>query len=423
MDINQSYSEQVVVASLLGGEGWDDVTVTAEDFTVPEFKRIFSAIEKQAKAGKPYDLVALFEVYKFDLKDMHNLASNTVGYGEIGKFCKRMKLVAYKRKIAKASAQLIELCKSPASDLDELRAAADSIMADADVIESRTRTIKQVLKNTINQIENRNKVAEGVKTGIGCIDRRMYAMKPGALIVIAARPGVGKTALAVNIAANVASESRSVFFASAEMMGEELAERALCAQSGVNYGAIRSGELKSEDYDLLFSGIAMLKDFPIHIDDTGCPSVSAVCAEAHRLHRTNPLSLVVVDYLTLLKGEGDTRALEVGNISRRLKKLAKDLKCPVIALAQLNRESQKTNRKPVLSDLRDSGEIEQDADDVIFLHHEEAHPKHCVEAIFAKARGYEKGSEWLYWDGAHMRYTEGSAPDISNEKKGYRYEC
>jgi len=413
-----NYSEQAIVGSLLRGEGWESITVTAAEFTDESLKRLFVVIAKNAEAGKPYDLVTICETFGYSLAEMANFVAKTPHSVSLEHCCGTMKLKARKQAIAKAANQLIELCSSSETDADELGAAIDNIMDGTTTATSRTQHVTAAIQSAFDAIEARTRGPEGVQTGIACLDRRMTSMRAGNLIIIAARPAVGKTGLALNIAMHVAQHYGPVFMASAEMTAAELGERVLSARSGVSYGAFRSGNLESRDYDAMLPAIAALKKLPFYIDDTGCPTVASVCAEAHRLHRSKPLSLVVVDYLTLLQGEGANRAQEVGYVSRRLKKLAKSLKCPVIALAQLNRNGAKAGVKPTLADLRDSGEIEQDADAVMFLHRENEGDA-TIEAIFGKGRGFPIGSEWLRWDGDHMRFVEGEEP-VGNAQQ-YEY--
>jgi replicative DNA helicase len=216
----------------------------------------------------------------------------------------------------------------------------------------------------------------GLATGIRDLDAKMGGLQPSDLIIVAGRPGMGKTALATNIATHVASMQRSVGFFSLEMSSEQLATRIIAERAGISSSAIRRGTVPELEFGRLAEAAAELRSMPLAIDQTGALSIGKLCARARRLHRQHGLDLLVVDYIQLLGGNGrrfnDSRVQEVAEITTGLKALAKELNVPVVALSQLSRAVEaREDKRPQLSDLRESGSIEQDADVVLFVFREE----------------------------------------------------
>ncbi|MEG1181679.1 MAG: replicative DNA helicase, partial [Oscillospiraceae bacterium] len=255
----------------------------------------------------------------------------------------------------------------------------------------------------------------GIPTGFGYLDKVLTGLNKSDLIILAARPGVGKTSLALNIATNIARKTDyAVAMFSLEMSKQQLAQRIISNVSGVSSYAFRTGEVSSEEWVTIAEGMSILTGTGIYLDDTSGISVSEIKSKARRLKN---LGLIVVDYLQLMGGSGrrDSRVNEIADITRSFKILAKDLNVPVIVLSQLSRSNEKEAkpRRPRLSDLRDSGSIEQDADIVIFLHRdhvesddeENSTESKQVTLMVAKNRHGETANMMLGWDGEHTRFS------------------
>jgi replicative DNA helicase len=266
----------------------------------------------------------------------------------------------------------------------------------------------------------------------GGFDEMTGGLEPGQLVIVAARPSVGKTVLGCNIAAHVAAGGSSVLFFTLEMTRREIAARILAARSGVSVQEMRAGTRDRDDWDQMNTAVASSASWKLFIDDSPAVSVAYVRAKARRIQRTHGLGLLVIDYLGLMRGTGDNRAQEVGSISRGLKALAKELKVPVVALAQLNRASEgRLDRRPTLADLRDSGEIEQDADIVAMLHRESMHREApewegLAQLLIRKSRNGPTGECLLALDGPRMRfidyrgpYPAAARPEKPAQRKGF----
>ena len=273
--------------------------------------------------------------------------------------------------------------------------------------------IRDVLHDAYESLEERSKnngEVTGIATGYIGLDRMTSGLHADELIILAARPSVGKTAFVLNIAKNVAvnlNETVAIF--SLEMGAESLVERIICSHASINAGHLKTGKLTDEEYTQYFVATGVLAEAPIYIDDTPGIRVSEIRAKCRRLKQErNNLGLVVIDYLQLIEGNGkDSRQQEVSEISRNLKKLAKELKVPVIALSQLSRGvEQRQDKRPIMSDIRESGSIEQDADIVAFLYRDdyyrqepdengqvpEAEPNSTIEVIIEKNRSGPRGT-------------------------------
>lgn len=273
--------------------------------------------------------------------------------------------------------------------------------------------IRDVLHDAYESLEERSKnngEVTGIATGYIGLDRMTSGLHADELIILAARPSVGKTAFVLNIAKNVAvnlNETVAIF--SLEMGAESLVERIICSHASINAGHLKTGKLTDEEYTQYFVATGVLAEAPIYIDDTPGIRVSEIRAKCRRLKQErNNLSLVVIDYLQLIEGNGkESRQQEVSEISRNLKKLAKELKVPVIALSQLSRGvEQRQDKRPIMSDIRESGSIEQDADIVAFLYRDdyyrqepdengqvpEVEPNSTIEVIIEKNRSGPRGT-------------------------------
>lgn len=259
---------------------------------------------------------------------------------------------------------------------------------------------------------NKNKFT-GISTGFHVLDNRLAGLQNSDLILIAGRPGMGKSSFAVNIAEHIAiEEHKTVAVFNLEMSREQLVNRILCSQALVESHKVRTGDLAIEDWEQIAEVVDKVATAPLYIDDTPNITVSEIRAKCRRLKQTKDLSLVVIDYLQLIEASGrfDSQQNKIAEISRSLKVLAKELNIPVIALSQLSRASEsRSDKRPMLSDLRDSGAIEQDADIVMFLYRDDYYnkdslEKNIAECIIAKFRAGEAGTVKLGWQGKYTKF-------------------
>ncbi|OUR88962.1 replicative DNA helicase, partial [Methylophaga sp. 42_8_T64] len=277
--------------------------------------------------------------------------------------------------------------------------------------------VKEVLSKVVDRIdtlfENDSPIT-GLSTGFSDFDEQTSGLQPADLVIVAGRPSMGKTTFAMNLAENAAIKSKEpVAVFSMEMPADSLAMRMLSSLGQIDQSRLRSGRLNDDDWPRLTSAIALLNEAPLFIDDTPALTVTELRARARRLKREHGLSLIVIDYIQLMQGSSgssENRATEVSEISRSLKALAKELEVPVIALSQLNRSlEQRPNKRPVMSDLRESGAIEQDADLIVFIYRDEVYnedspEKGKAEIIIGKQRNGPIGKVILTFQGKYTRF-------------------
>lgn len=329
-------------------------------------------------------------------------AANVMHYAEI------VLDKSLRRRLAKVSEDIGQLAIEAGPDASALCDSAERLVFGV-TDQGRTgelRELKGVLKDTmelVQKMRDAKSTVTGMSTGIYLLDQRTTGFHPGELFILAARPGVGKTSLAMNIAVHAATRPdnpTAVAVFNLEMPSTQLALRMLCAEARINQGKLRSGKLSAYDMEQIVNHAAALWNAPIYIDDSSSLSITELRSKARRLKQQNPnLGFIVIDYLQLMSSRGaDSRHLEIAEISRGLKSLSKELHLPILALSQLSRDVEKGKRKPQLSDLRESGSIEQDADCVLFIHREnDVEPQGPggpipVELIIAKQRNGATGS-------------------------------
>ncbi len=364
--------------------------VREEDFYRPGNREIFKTILTLARNQEPIDLVTvadhlkqrqkLDEVggsgYLSSLVDNVHTAANLMAYARI------VKNKSLLRGLIHTATDIVEKSYGEVEDVDLL--VDDAEKSILDVARNRNQSeitpIDEVVKRSFAAIDaayRSNTTITGVPTGFADIDNLTCGFQRSDLIIIAGRPSMGKTSLALNIVHNTAANpdtvSRVAFF-SLEMSKEQLVTRMLCSQSEINAQTIRRGLLKDEDWPRLSEAAAVVSELPIYIDDTAAITVMEMRAKARRLKNSKGLDMVVVDYLQLMRGDGGSRGREISGISRSLKAMAKELDIPVVALSQLNRSVEsRIDKRPQLSDLRESGAIEQDADVIMFVYRDEVY--------------------------------------------------
>lgn len=418
--------QSVLGAILIDPNCFSDLTdiIRREDFYLAEHGEIFDAMYDLFAKNREIDLVTLIDtlvsrgVYNEEeskkyikiIAETVPSASNVLDYAQI------VKDKSLLRSLIAASDEIRDMAFSAQGNVkDIIDSAEQKVFSIAQGSEVRGFVhIREAISRTYARLDLLAKdkaAASGTPTGYSALDRTLVGLGEGDLVLVGARPGMGKTSFAMNIAANIAkSAKKNVCVFSLEMSAEQLASRMLSSEALVDSYAIRSGELSPEQYKKLADAAAELSGCPILIDDTTGLTVTRMKA---RLRRVKNLGLVVVDYLQLMQSERktDSRVLEVGDISRGLKLLAKDLKVPVICCAQLSRGPEsRTDKRPMLSDLRDSGAIEQDADIVLFLYREEYYKEpeegeqSTAECIVAKNRHGATGTVKLGWIGQFTKF-------------------
>ncbi|MDO9196665.1 replicative DNA helicase, partial [Rhodoferax sp.] len=415
-------AESSVLGGLLLDNGaWDRVgDLLAEgDFYRYEHRMVFSAIGALINASKPADVITVFEQLQSQgkaeeiggLSYLNSLAQYVPSAGNIRRYAEIVRERSVLRKLVSASDEISTNAFNPkgrpvAAILDEAEQKIFNIGEEGARTKQGFQAMDTLVVDLLDRVQemadNPNDVT-GVPTGFYDLDRMTAGFQAGDLIVLAARPSMGKTALAINIAEHVAlNEGLPVAVFSMEMGAAQLAVRIVGSIGRIDQGHLRTGKLTDDEWPRLTEAIEKLRTISLHIDETAGLTSSELRANARRLSRQcGKLGLIVVDYLQLMSGssnDGENRATELGEISRGLKMLAKELQCPVIALSQLNRSvEQRPDKRPMMSDLRESGAIEQDADIIMFIYRDEYYTKDAckepgvAEVIIAKQRNGPTG--------------------------------
>jgi replicative DNA helicase len=366
-------------------------SLRAEDFYRESHRKIFRAMIELSDRSEPVDIITLSEVlknrgeleavggsaYLASLNDFVPTAANISYYARI------VREKAILRYLINAATDIATKGFEGQGNVEELLDSAEKAIFD--ITEQRIKSsfvkVGDMMKDSIKMVEKlfeRKTMITGVPTGFKDLDSKTAGLQPGDLIIVAARPGMGKTAFSLNIASHAAFAGHGVAIFSLEMAREQLALRLLCSEARVDNSKVRTGYLSDRDFPKLATAAGKLHDALIYIDDTPAISVLELRAKARRMarDRDKKLSLIIVDYLQLMRGSGaaQNREQEISEISRSLKALAKELNVPVLAISQLNRRVEDRNDKtPQLSDLRESGAIEQDADVIAFIYREAAY--------------------------------------------------
>jgi replicative DNA helicase len=381
----------------------------AEDFYRESHRKVFRAMIELSDRAEPVDLITLSEFLKS--RNELEAVGGTAYLASLADFVPTAANISYYARIVREKSILRSLI-STATDIatrgyeeqgnvEEFLDAAEKVIFDISEkkIKASFVAVGDMIKDTLKTVEKlyeRKEMVTGVPTGYEDLDRLTAGLQPADLIIVAGRPGMGKTAFALNIATNAAFTGIGAAVFSLEMAREQLVLRMLCSEARVNSSKVRSGYLGERDFPQLAKAAGRLHEAPIYVDDTPAISVLELRAKARRLvrDRTKKIGLIVVDYLQLMRGMGaaSNREQEISEISRSLKALAKELNVPVMALSQLNRRVEdRSDRRPMMSDLRESGAIEQDADVIMFIYRDEVYNKDeskkgTAEVIVAKQR-------------------------------------
>lgn len=401
-----------------------------QDFYEKQHEIIFSAMTKLYDKHKPIDLLTLTAELKAQkkLKDIGGAgyltelsnfvpaASHAKAYADI------VEKASVRRRLIKAGTEIANKAYDDDAEVDNLIGAAEKDLFEVSdkIVKSDYIAMDELLADAFDRLEelHKNKGAlRGLKTGFRDLDKKTAGFQKGDFIVIGARPAMGKTTLAQNLAYNIASiNKKGVLFFSMEMAANEIIDRMISDVSGVDNWKMRTGNLSDEEFQRIGDALAEMDEIPIYIDDTSSMTIMELRNKARRAMHDHDIGIVIVDYLQLIQGSDrykGNRVQEVTEISRGLKILARELEIPVVALAQLSRNvTGRDNPRPVLSDLRESGSIEQDADLVMFLHRPDYYKQndddheddHITELIIAKHRHGAIGKIELYFHPELLRF-------------------
>ena len=428
---NDVEAEQAVIGSMLTDR---DAVISAieilkeEDFYREDNKTIYEAILNLYNRSEPIDIITLkAELTSMGMFEKIGGLEYIVGLPEkvpttanVERYINIVKEKSELRRLIKAANEIIEQGYDPTENIDDIMNSAEkkifNIMQDKD--QKTYSAIKDVLVDAFTELEqlyNQKQHITGVPTGFIDLDYKMAGLHNSDLILIAARPAMGKSAFALNIATNAAVKAKvpAVLF-SLEMSKEQMVNRILCSEAMVDSNKVRTGKIDDDDWIKLADTMGDLSEAPIYIDDTPGISINEIRAKCRKLKLERDIGLVVIDYLQLVQGSSKrasgSREQEISEISRSLKILAKEINVPVIALSELSRApEQRPDHRPMLSDLRESGAIEQDADIVMFLYrddyyNEDSEDKGLAEVIVAKHRAGSTGTVKLVWLGNYTKF-------------------
>ena len=397
-----------------------------DDFYYEANKEIYDSIKQIHLQNIPVDAVTVFEElkkrgkidYVGGFEYLATLTENIITSKNVEAYCNIIREKSTLRKLINVSQEIIEKGYKENDDVQKIIELAESrIFA---ISQNRSinsfAEIKEVLMDVFNQLEERAKSGgniTGLTTGYTDLDRMTSGLQKSDLILLAARPSMGKTALALNIAMNVVKTGASVALFSLEMSKEQYVQRIISMESMVDSTKLRTGNLDDDDWTRLINTMSLISNYNVYIDDTPSVSLFEMMSKCRRLKIEKGLDLIVVDYLQLMSygGRTDSRQQEISNISRGLKALARELDCPVMALSQLSRApEQRNDHRPIMSDLRESGAIEQDADVVMMLYRdeyyykEESEKKGITDVIITKQRNGPVGTVELAWIGQYTKF-------------------
>ena len=433
-------AEQAVLGGLiLNNAAWDTVSeqVVSDNFYRRDHRLIFLQIARLAEAGGPVDVVTLGESLNQEgvleeaggMAYLYELEQNTPSASNIRAYANVVRERATLRNLIQTAQDIADSGFNPQGreSVELIDEAERRIMAVSEQVPKAggPQPVEPLLKEVVKRIEELSESDSditGLSTGYLELDRMTSGLQRADMIVVAGRPGMGKTSLAMNLVEHaVLQMEKTVLVFSMEMSATQLILRLLASVGRIDQTRIRSGQLDHDDWARLSSAMERLKDVPLYIDDTPALNPTEVRSRARRLLREHgELGLIMVDYLQLMRvsGNSEGRVAEISEISRNLKAIAKEFDCPVLAVAQLNRAlEQRPNRRPVNSDLRDSGAIEQDADVIMFIYRDEFYnedspDKGVAEIIFGKQRNGPTGIRKLAFNGKYTRF-DNLAPEAA----------
>ena len=404
-----------------------------EDFYYHQYGVMFEAMAELHNEGRPVDLVTLQDRLKeknvapevYSIEMVRELLNAVPTSANVKSYAQIVHDKAVLRRLIQTNEQIINECYAGTQSVDEILGDTETkvfnLLKDSNATENVP--IRQIALDVLGKIEaaakNKSPIT-GVPSGFIDLDYKTSGFQPSDMILIAARPSMGKTAFVLNIAQHVAfKKNLSVAIFSLEMSKEQLVNRLFAQESRVNSQNLRTGNLSDDDWDKLIESVGVIGNSKLIIDDTPGISISELRSKCRKFKLEQGLDLVIIDYLQLMTGSKknqDNRQQEVAEISRSLKALAREMNCPVIALSQLSRAVEsRTDKRPMLSDLRESGSIEQDADLVMFIYRDEYYNKDTTdkgitEIIIAKQRNGPVGTVNLVWLAEYLKFTSAELP-------------
>lgn len=424
-------AEQAILGSMLTDK---DAVMSAmevlktDDFYRDDNKMIFEAMMSLYGKSEPIDIITvkseLVSTGKFDqvggLEYIAILPEKVPTTTNVDKYIKIVEEKSMLRNLIKTANDIISVGYDETEEINSIMEAAEKKIFDVMQRKNQSgyNSIKDVLIGTFAELEklyNQKGTLSGIATGFTDLDYKTSGLHNSDLVIVAARPAMGKSAFAINMATNIAVQSNiPVIIFNLEMSKEQVANRIICSEAMVDSNKIRTGKIEDNDWIKLANASGRLAEAPIYIDDTPGISITEIRAKCRKMKIEKNIGLVVIDYLQLVQGSGkrnSSREQEISEISRSLKILAKEIDVPVIALSQLSRaaEQRQNDHRPMLSDLRESGAIEQDADIVMFLYrddyyNENSEKKNIAEIILAKHRGGSTGTVELAWMGNYTKF-------------------
>lgn len=417
-----------------------DESLSKHDFGSQFHGLIFQTCQDMYSANNQIDALTVSEkisetIVEFDYVYVAQLQIDCVSTANVKTYAEIVKNNSIERNLLSIANEITQVVHGEGSTTDKLNAVQSLYSRIGEHDQEGAETIGEIAKKYIFDLEENNNKKIGVLTGFERLDKRYNGFRGGDLVIIAARPGMGKTTLAMNIAENIMLSNKRVLVFSLEMSKTELFTKTLASVGRIPYQLIRNGELLASNYaDKAIDTTRRLISDNLLIDDTSALGSMTMHMRARKIHRKKPIDLIIVDYLQLIQSEkAENRNQEIAKITSQLKRLAKELNIPVIAISQLNRNLEsRQDKRPMMSDLRESGSIEQDADIVIFIYRESYYDKsstdNTTEIITSKFRGGENGTDYLTANLYCCRF-DGRAYDDGyvqpqktySKKKGYEY--
>lgn len=439
-------AEQSVLGGLLlDNRAYDRIAgeLKPDDFYRTEHQTIYRTIAAMLDRGQPVDVVTVAEALEQARQSeatggiayLGDLAANTPSAANIGAYASAVVDRKTRRDLIAAGQRLIELAREPGSDAISRADKASSVLLalGEQGRSNEPATISDLMGAVLDALDQRIKsggAISGLSTGFADLDKATTGLHPGNLIIVAGRPAMGKTTLSVNIAENVALDGGVALVFSLEMPAADLVERSMARVGTVNTQTLREGKLTEEDWNRLTVALGKLNDKGLMIDDDSTTAtVSQMRRKAIRVKRKHcKLDLIVIDYLQLMRGEGGNRNEEIGGITRGLKLLARELNVPIILLSQLNRGVEdRTDRRPMMSDLRESGAIEQDADVILMAYRDDYYNpdsgfKGFAEIIIRKQRMGPTGTVPLVFQGQYSRFADADTSEYNRARNSASYK-
>lgn len=440
IDLYAYEAEHAVIGALmLDDKAIDRVTnLLPAHFYNGANRRIFTAIQALTATGKPTDQITVAESLGNSLNEigglsyLFELVSNVPGSANIEHYAKAVIDKAMLRSLMAASNTIAELVNGNMTTAEKLNRAQAAIMEITEkAISSEPVHVGEVLTKAVLNIEKRvTREVSGIMTGFTDLDHKLHGLKNGELIIVAGRPAMGKSTLGFQFAVDAVLQGKSALILSQEMTFEQIGDRLIASVGKVGMHGIMRGELTDDDYDQATYAIGKLQNTKLYLDEQGGLTLADVRAKSRIVKRKHGLDVLVLDYLQLMAGNGDNRNNEIEVISRGLKALAKELNIPIVVLAQLSRKcEERGDKRPILSDLRDSGAIEQDADVVMFVYRDEqynknTHWKGTAEILIRKNRQGQTGDVILTFRGEYSRFenftgTIPEAPQPAKFRRGF----